>query len=48
MPAKRCTSQFYFQVMVKLKNGGYVPFIRAKKSMFWSLPVADKDNYDYE
>jgi len=36
------------EVMVKLKNGGYVPFIRAKKSMFWSLPVADKDNYDYD
>jgi len=31
---------------VKLKNGGYVPFIRHKKSMFHSLPVADKDLYD--
>eukprot|EP00657_Telonema_sp_P-1_P009422 TRINITY_DN3609_c0_g1_i2.p1 TRINITY_DN3609_c0_g1~~TRINITY_DN3609_c0_g1_i2.p1 ORF type:complete len:762 (-),score=247.85 TRINITY_DN3609_c0_g1_i2:108-2393(-) len=31
---------------VKLKNGGYVPFVRAKKSMFWCLPEADPDNYD--
>ena len=34
------------QVPVKLKAGGYVPFVRAKRSMFWCMPECDIDNYD--
>lgn len=34
------------EMPVKLKAGGYVPFVRAKRSMFWCMPECDIDNYD--
>ena len=36
----------YGQVPTKLKNGGYVPFVRSKSTMYFSLPPPDIERYN--